>query len=252
MKGLVLALLLVAAPALAASPPPMMKTLLDHMAQGGRDPRVGDWVTYQLNGGGARVHYWRMAVVGEEKDRHGRPALWYEMEMGTHPAMRSPLGQMKVLIARQVKPGEPHAISRLIMANGFDKPQEYAPEALDYTLGEIASSQAKVRASAKPMAPPTLQTGKETRLMTFAGTLTAVPVEMKYRNTVVRRLWMSREVPVVHLARIEIPGIQQMMDLYDYGVDAKPRMLMPEPNAPKVQLEYADESFPSLPEESTP
>ena len=251
MKGLVLALLLVTAPALAAAPP-MMKTLLDHMAQGGREPRVGDWVTYQLNGGGARVHYWRMAVVGEAKDRHGRPALWYEMELGIHPAMRAPLGQMKVLIARAARPGEPHAISRLITASGFDKPQEYSPEALDFALGEIASTEAKQRATAKPKAPPTMQTGKETRLMTFAGTLTAVPVELKYRNTVFKRLLMSREVPVVHLARIEIPGIQQMMDLYDYGVDAKPRMLMPEPNAPKVQVEYVDESFPSLPEESTP
>jgi hypothetical protein len=250
MKGLVLALLLVATPALAA--PPMMKTLLDHMAQGGRDPRVGDWVTYQLNGGGARVHYWRMAVVGEEKDRHGRPALWYEMEMGTHPAMRSPLGQMKMLLAREVKQGGPHPISRLIVASGFDKPQEYSPEALDFALGEVVSNAAKQRASAPAKAPGSLQTGKEARLMTLAGTLTAVPVEVKYRNTVVKRLWMSREVPVVHLARIEIPGIQQMMDLYDYGVDAKPRMLMPDPKAPQIRLEYVDQAFPSLPEESAP
>jgi hypothetical protein len=252
MKGLLLALLLVAAPALAA--PPMMKTLLDHMAQGGREPRVGDWVTYQLNGGGARVHYWRMAVVGEEKDRHGRPALWYEMEMGTHPAMRSPLGQVKMLSAREVKPGGPHAITRLITATGFDKPQEYSAEALDFTLGEIVSAEAKQRASAPaPVRKPKgLRTGKETRLMTFAGTLTAVPVEVTYRDTVVKRLWLSRDVPVVHLARIEIPGIQQTMDLYDYGVDAKPRMLMPEPNAPKVRLEYVDQAFPAPPQEGTP
>ena len=76
---------------LAACPPSRvpagMKALRDHLARGARTSAVGDWVTYRLDGGGARVHYWRMAVVGEEKDQYERDAVWLEMEMGTHPAM---------------------------------------------------------------------------------------------------------------------------------------------------------------------
>ena len=64
--------------------------------KGLRTTQVGDWVTYKLDGGGARVHYWRLAVVGEEKDKLGRDALWLEMEMGTHPARRAPLSQIRV------------------------------------------------------------------------------------------------------------------------------------------------------------
>ena len=127
------------------------KELLDHLAKGLRTTQVGDWVTYKLDGGGARVHYWRLAVVGEEKDKLGRDALWLEMEMGTHPAMRAPLSQIRMLIARGQGGGaafDPSGVTRLIVAIGFDKPQEYSQEALDWALTKHPSSQPK------PAAPP--------------------------------------------------------------------------------------------------
>jgi len=254
MKGLALALLmLVAAPASAAMPG---KDLLDHLSKGLRTTQVGDWVTYKLDGGGARVHYWRLAVVGEQKDRLGRDALWLEMEMGTHPAMRAPLSQIRMLIARGQSGAaafDPRGVTRLIVAMGFDKPQEYSQEALDWAL----TKHPQPRPAPPPQRlaePPVVRSGKETRLMTPAGTVTAVPLEVMYRSTVIKRTWMSREIPILQLAKVEIPRIAHAMEVFEYGVNAKPRMLLPDPKTPQVKLEYAEKAFPQLPwlEEENP
>lgn len=247
MKGLALALLLlVAAPASAAMPG---KELLDHLAKGLRTTQVGDWVTYKLDGGGARVHYWRLAVVGEEKDKLGRDALWLEMEMGTHAAMRAPLSQIRMLIARGQGGGaafDPNGVTRLIVAIGFDKPQEYSQEALEWALTKQPSSQ-KPAPPQRAGEPPVVRSGKETRLMTPAGTVSAVPIEVMYRSTVIKRTWMSREIPILQLAKVEIPRIAHSMEVAEYGVNAKSRMLLPDPKTPTVKMEYVDKAFPQLP-----
>jgi hypothetical protein len=252
MRALTLVLvLLAAAPAPAAMPG---KTLLDHLAKGLRKTQPGDWVTYKLDGGGARVHYWRLAVVGEEKDRLGRDALWLEMEMGTHPAMRAPLSQIRMLVARGDGVAfDAGGVTRLIVAMGFDRPQEYSQEALEWAL----TKRSQPRASSPPRRPPetpVVRSGQETRLMTPAGTVTAVPIEVLYRSTVIKRTWVSREVPILQLAKIEIPRIAHALEVFEYGVNAKPRMLLPDPKTPQVKLEYAERAFPQLPglEEENP
>lgn len=254
MRMVALALmLLVAAPAPASMPGG--KAVMEHLAKGLRTTQVGDWVTYKLDGGGARVHYWRLAVVGEEKDKLGRDALWLEMEWGTHPAMKAPLAQIRMLIARGDGVAfDANAITRLIAAIGFDRPQEYSQEALDWALtkhdppGEPAAAQQRLPE------PPVVRSGKETRLMTPAGTVTAVPVEVMYRSTVIKRTWVSREIPILQLAKIEIPRISHALEVAEYGVNAKPRMLLPDPKTPLVKMEYAEKSFPQLPslEEENP
>jgi hypothetical protein len=254
-----LALLLMAAPVGAAPPAPAVRELLDHMAKGVRAARVGDWVTYKMDGGGARVHYWRLAVVGEEKDKQGRDAVWVELDMGTHPEFRAPLGQMRMLVARDEK-GELRydAVTRLYVGGPFDRPQEYSDEALEHVMKQNQEERGKreqskaARATSTPAprgatARPVVRSTKESRLMTHAGTVSAVPVEVVYRSTVVKRMWMSREIPLMHLAKIEIPGIGQTMEVAGFGIDAKPRMVLPPPNAPKVRIEYADRVFPDLP-----
>ncbi|WP_240359668.1 hypothetical protein [Pyxidicoccus trucidator] len=250
---LALALLLSAAPARAAAPPqPAMQALMDHMSKGARTSRVGDWVTYRMDGGGARVHYWRMAVVGQEKDRYERDAVWLEVEFGTHPAMRSPLGQMKMLVALgEEENPKHHPITRLIASAGYGKPQEYSPEALEHSLKKKPPPEEAPRAKASPppsaMPRPSVRAGKQSRLMTHAGTVTAVPVEVVLRSTVIKRMWISRELPVINLAKIEIPGIGQSMEVAEYGVDAKSRIRMPLPNEPQIRLEYAEQKFANLP-----
>jgi hypothetical protein len=252
MRALALVLVLLAvAPARAAMPG---KTLLDHLAKGLRATQPGDWVTYKLDGGGARVHYWRLAVVGEEKDRLGRDALWLEMEMGTHPAMRAPLSQIRMLIARGNGVAfDAAGVTRLIVAMGFDRPQEYSQEALDWALARPPRT-APARPPQRLPEPPVVRSGQETRLMTPAGTVTAVPIEVLYRSTVVKRTWVSREIPILQLAKIEIPRIAHALEVFEYGVNAQPRMLLPDPKTPRVKLEYAGKSFPQLPwlEEENP
>ncbi len=253
MRVLALALmLLVAAPAPAAMPG---RALLEHLAKGLRTTQVGDWVTYKLDGGGARVHYWRLAVVGEEKDKAGRDALWLEMEWGTHPAMKAPLAQIRMLIARGDGAAfDASAITRLIVAIGFDRPQEYSQEALDWALTKHEPPAPPAAPAQRLPEPPVVRSGKETRLMTPAGTVTAVPVEVMYRSTVIKRTWVSREIPILQLAKIEIPRISHALEVAEYGVNARSRMLLPDPKTPLVKLEYAEKAFPQLPslEEENP
>lgn len=250
----VVAALLVAAPAGAAPMHPAARELMQHMSRGARAARVGDFATYRFDGGGLRVFYWRTAVVGEDKDKSGRDAVWVEMEAGTHPAMKSPLMQMRMLVAREGDEIRYDAISRLFIGGPFDRPQEYSQEALEHVLKQQKEEQASIQqsraapAKAPPAAgvKPVIRSGKETRLMTLAGTVTAVPVEVLFKNTVIKRMWISREVPLMNLVKMEIPGIAHTMEVAEYGIDAKPRMVMPPPDAPKVRLEYADSLFPDL------
>ncbi len=244
MRAVALAVLLLAVTPAAAEAPPAVRTLMEHMSRGMRETKVGDWVTYKLDGGGRRVHYWRIAAVGQEKDRLGRDALWIEIDLGTHPGMAAPLGQMKMLVAKETGISS-QGITRLIVASGFDRPQEYSPEALSQALNKEPA--AKKPAPAAGVSPG-IRSGPETQLMTLAGTVPAVPLEVRYRSTVIKRLWMSREIPVLQLAKIEIPGIGQSMEVRDFGVNAKPLMALPEPDAPKVRLEYIDEAFSHLPQ----
>ena len=249
--ALVLALLL-AGPVSAAMPG---KPLLDHLAKGLRTTQVGDWVTYKLDGGGARVHYWRLAVVGEEKDKLGRDALWLEMDMGTHPEMRAPLSQIRMLIARgEGVAFDANGITRLIVAMGFDRPQEYSNEALDWVLTKQPPAKPPPPKANPARHTPVVRSGPETRLMTPAGTVTAVPIEVLYRTTVIKRTWLSREIPILNLAKIEIPRIAHALEVHEYGVNAKPRMRLPDPKTPQVKMEYADKAFPQLPwlEEEAP
>lgn len=256
MRALLLvAALLVAAPA-GAQVHPAARALMQHMSKGARAAKVGDWVTYRFFGGGTRVFYWRTAVVGEDKDKAGRDAVWVELEAGTHPAMKSPLMQMRMLVAREGGEIRYDAISRLYVGGPFDRPQEYSQEALDHVLKEQKAESERVQQeraqplppeASQPTAPkPVIRSGKETRLMTLAGTVTAVPVEVVFKNTVIKRIWVSREIPLMNLVKMEIPNIGHSIEVAEYGIDAKPRMVMPPPDAPKVRLEYADSVFPDL------
>ncbi len=235
------------------------RDLVQHMSRGARPARMGDWVTYRFNGGGARVYYWRLAVVGEEKDKEGRDAVWVEMEAGTHPAMKSPLSQMRMLVAREGDEIRYDAISRLYIGTGFNPPQEYSDEALQHVVKKQLAEAEKDK-NAPPEKPaklpqgvkPTTRSGKETRLMTLAGTVPAVPVEVVLKNTVIKRMWLSREIPLLNLAKIEIPGIGHAMEVAEYGIDAKPRMRIPAPDAPKIKLEFADAILDDLPGDAEP
>lgn len=232
--------LLAAACALTAAGPaeadvgPVAKVLMQHMAKGLASTKTGEWVTYHLNGGGGREAYWRLSVVGEEKDKFGRDAFWLEMDIGEHHAMLAPLSQLRLLVTKDFAERQ-DGLTRAYFAWGVQKTQE-----VDLTtLGTKHKHGTGAGRHDAPIDPDKIHVvaGTEGVLMTEAGSVSAVPVELRYKSTLVRRFWVSNQVPLLHLARIDIPGLDQTLELRDYGANAKPMMLMPDPNEPKIRVE---------------
>jgi hypothetical protein len=208
------------------------------------DARVGEWVTYQMDPGGTGNHaFMRMAVVGEEKDAQGRDSVWVELEFGDHAAMKAPLGQMLMLVARE-KGLRKEGVSRLFITQGFEKLQEVDANAMPFFLGEPRKDGPRptpLPATAQLPAGKnsSVKRGKPSRIMTLAGTVMAEPMEVTYRNLVLKRYWVSRDVPLLRLAKIEFPAIKYSMEARDFGVDAKPRIVRPAPGDKKISMEPA-------------
>ncbi|MBX7098615.1 MAG: hypothetical protein K1X89_12985 [Myxococcaceae bacterium] len=241
---MILALLLAAAPMSVAGPPapftsPLGQALGSHF-EGTGDTKVGDWVTFKLSSGGEREAYWRMAVVGEETDAKGRDAWWMEIEFGQHHEFKAPLAQVRVLSVK----GQPLTaanVTRAYAAVGLDPVRELDARAIEglFTAPPSAPPPANPEAAARDMGVRTVK-GAETRLLTLAGTVSAVPVEVRIKSTVLKRFWVSRSVPVLHLAKIEIPAIGHSMEVRDFGTGAKGRMVLPPPGTPTLGVEHAE------------
>lgn len=222
------------------------KVVTQHMAKGVAETRVGDWVTYKLTGGvDQRTYYWRAAVVGEEKDRHGRDAVWVELDLGTHHAMKAPLMQMKLLVARNaLQTKDP--VTRMYMAWGVEKARELDDASLVKIFGS-AKEKPKAAFSSEDNAhlrkiQTTVRAQPEQRLMTLAGTVSAVPVEVRVRSTLIQRVWVSNEVPLLQLAKMELPGIGHTLEVREFGRNARPQMVVPTTDAPKVAIDNLPES----------
>jgi hypothetical protein len=216
--------------------------------------KVGQWVTYQLNGGGERNTYWRLAIVGAERDSKGRDALWLEVDIGTHPQMASPLLQMRFLYAARVGLNV-EGVTRAYLGYGFEKPVELDEGATAQMFLPADGAADQVR-DPRPAAAANLKVvtrvGALSRLVTAAGSISATPIEILLRQTVVKRMWVSAQVPVLGLAKLELPGIGHIMEVRDFGVDARPQMVTPSPGTAKVGLEryHGFSTFP--PDEAPP
>src|SRR5262249_48973070 len=183
---------------------PVAQALLRHMAHGASDAKRGDWISYRTDAGGGRVSFWRLSVVGAEKDALGRDALWIEVELGQHQDLRAPLLQMKMLVAIGKGLGA-EGVTRLFVAIGADPPQEISPDQL-HTLWR--SPPARPDSSGEEI----IRAREEGRLMTLAGTLPAIPIEIYHRGSLVERIWMSHRLPLLGLAKLEIPSIGHAME----------------------------------------
>lgn len=234
-----LAVLLTAAPLPFSLKGPVGQALTEPLRAGITDGRVGEWATFRIDGGGDRVHFWRIAVVGEETDKKGRPACWLELDMGQHHAMKAPMLQLRMLVARAVGLNA-DGVSRVFIAVGTEKPNELTDEAVT-----------KLLVSDRPPAPKTVDTGpkvaltsftgKPTQLMTMAGTVSATPVEVRLRSSMVKRIWISEQVPLLHLAKMEIPAIAHSIEVRDYGINARSQMVLPPAGTAKIKLESYDD-----------
>jgi hypothetical protein len=210
------------------------EALLRQMARGFSDARPGDWISYRTDAGNGRVSFWRFSVVGAEKDARGRDSLWIEIELGQHRDLRAPLAQIRMLVARQtglITEG----VTRVYIALGVDRPQEISPEQLRSLL---PSGHEPERGGLQSDADgATVRPGTESRLMTHAGTLPAIPIETYRQGSLVQRIWMSHRLPLLHLAKLEMPGIGHAMEVTGFGKDARPRMVLPLGNESKVRSE---------------
>jgi hypothetical protein len=205
--------------------------------------KVGDWVTYQMDGGEGRRAYWRLAIVGEEKDSTGRDAQWVEVEIGLHPELASPLAQMRILIA-DWEGTQASGVLRLIVAMGNDAPQEVSPVALQEPVARVLNP-GNDHLEGAELKEVRVRTGRETRLMTYAGSVVATAVEVLYRDTVMKRLWMSRDVPVLHLAKLELPAIKHVMEVRAFGTGAVSRIQLPSQAASEIQPRHVREQVPN-------
>src|SRR5690606_20856451 len=94
--------------------------------------------------------------------------------------------------------------------------------------------------------------GEAQRVMTQAGSVRAEPIDLFYRGTRVRRIWMSPEIPVLGLAKLEIPGSGYIMEARDYGIGAEPMMALPKPGSATLSLEAIGVTPPSSKKENPP
>ncbi len=208
---------------------PVAQALIRHMADGPIDAKPGDWISYRIDAVSGRVSFWRLSAVGAEKDALGRDALWIEVELGHHPDLRAPLLQMKMLVARAGLAAE--RVSRLLVAIGADPPQEISPDRLR------ALWQPMPRWTIHNSGADIVRTGEETRLMTYAGTVAAIPIEIHVGGSVIERIWMSHRLPLFGLAKFEMPLIGHSMEVTGFGRDAAPRMILPDGADPNVRLD---------------
>lgn len=217
--------------AAVSAPPQSTETgaaLLRQLSEGVAATEVGQWVTYAAKAGGGTIGYWRVAVVGQEKDRLGRDAYWIEIEVGRDARLSAPLAQMRLLVAR-ASGFQASGITRVFIGQAADRPVEVESGSLQAvklthpTEGRSSLNRARV--------------GQEASLMTEAGTVTALPLEIADRGVLLQRMWISRDVPVLHLAKLEMPAIGHALEVRDYGAGAQPRMILPDPNSPKIRLD---------------
>lgn len=220
--------------ALAAAPLPGGALLGEHLPNVLENVKVGEWVTYRFDDGAGREYFWRIAVVGEQLDAKGRPAVWLELDVGHHPAMKAPIAQLKVLASR-AQGLSAQGVSRMYAAFGLERAREVEPAELPRALG--GDKPAAQAAAPLPGSEVRVKKGAPTRLLTPGGTVTATPVEVRLRDTALKRYWLCDAVPILHVAKIELPPIQHAMEARDWGLDAKPQMVPPEPGASTIRME---------------
>lgn len=218
---------------LSAAPLPGGPLLDAHLPNVLSAAKVGEWVTYQFDAGDGRVYFWRIAVVGEQLDKQGRPALWVELDVGTHAAMKAPITSMKVLAARAHGMSS-EGVTRLIVAWGLERPREVEPSDLPKLLGREPKSGES--AAGRPPIEPQLKKGEPSRLITLGGTVTATPIEVRLQQTIFKRYWLCDQIPILHLAKMELPAVQHSMEARDWGLDAKPQLFV-EPGAATIRME---------------
>ncbi len=211
-----MAVLILAGPSAAAGPPPGAVPPGADSAPVLQRARVGEWVTYRLDGGGGRVSYLRLAVTSEQPDASGRPAVWVDLELGLEERLRAPLARISVLAARQE--GLTRAgISRLIVGAGSARPQELDPAGFSrWVPAPLLSA---------PTAPGRAQVVTvERSVSTPAGTVRARCAQTTLGDQVLHSVCTHPGIPLLGLAEVSLPRLGHSLRLQASGVAASRRM----------------------------
>jgi len=155
----------------------------------------------------------------------------------------APLAAMRLLVAREVGLGM-GGITRLQVAQGVDRPREVSSEALGAIWGHLVQSPLPT-GGAPWSGPLEVRRGASVRLPAPGhptlkrqlAPLSVQPVELLLHGRVLRRFWLSSEVPLLGLVLLEWPGMEQTLEMAAFGHDARPRLALPSPLAPQLQLE---------------
>jgi hypothetical protein len=197
------------------------------------EAKVGEWVTYRFSSPERGAQYVRLAVVDTAIDRFGRNAFWIEIEVGEHPALEAPIAQIRILAAKETGL-RPEGVTRVIAGVGAEAPAELPADRLLLTASPPTGE--------RPAHGDRVRAGRERHLATGAGTLLAQPIEVFQGHTLLQRWWVSRRIPLLHLARLDLLPIGHSAEVWDYGTDAHSRMVLPTTNGSSIAPQHAEES----------
>lgn len=183
--------------------------------------RPGEWVVYRAVSGARPPFFLRLAAVGDEPSSDG---TWLEVEAGLGPELRAPLVQLKLLYQRQGAALSGRVL-RAVAVVGHGGPRELEP----------ARWRIEDAIGAGPTPPGAHSRWGAIRVLSLAGrALRARPWETVHQGVVVQRLWVSDEVPVLNLVRMEVPALNQTLELDGFGFDARARIPLPSVETPEA------------------
>lgn len=191
-----------------ASTPPVSPAGMLPLPSGRVLGQVGSWARYRASLPQQEDMYLRVGVVGEEKVQ-GADGSWVQWVFGVGPT--SPMFAMKALLVKEDgRTRTVRAVSRVAGANATEmdvskvKPAQFKPP--DPEDGSLASS--------------------EETLLTPVGSLPAVKLALKNGMT----LWYSEKVPVLGIAKLEMPD-GRVLEIDAFGKDgAKDEVGEPQTN----------------------
>lgn len=214
---------------LLASSPAASEDALRSAARVAGATKVGDWVTYRIDGGPGRGAFWRMAAVEEQKGVHGEDLVWLEVELATSPSFAAPMAQFRMLVPHVLN-FERQDVQRLLVGFGEAGSEEVGAGALDESLS--------LRESPTARPPVSVQRDESFGVVqTQTGPVKALRYRLVQAGKILQIYWVSAEVPLLHLAKIEIPGLDQALVVHDFGTDARSRISIPDPARQKIGIE---------------
>lgn len=179
---------------------------------------LGDWGVFELDGGGNRRSYLRIAAVGAEPDALGRDALWLELEIALEPTFASPIARMALLAARSAGLG-PGGVSRLLWAVGAAAPEEVPPEHLERLLP------IRLEVQSSSVAPPGTKVVRARLPWSGAGRqFLAQCAETRRGGVLLHRICAAVDAPLLGLLELAVPSVGQSVRLWAAGTAASRRM----------------------------